>query len=237
MERNPGETPPAVTVTTMPASANDLMLYEATLRIGMSEEKGREYLPRIRAAAARHEGDPFAQRVLAHAELLYGDAAVADRLLDGLLAASPSDAELMYLKGMRFLTAAERGEWDGNARTARTWFSRAHRADANHYQTLLRYAESMHRERDYVSENSSNILLLAHDLAPQVSAITINAASLLMARGEYVQAAVLLRPLAADPHNPGLALAARQMLEAALAGRPPERARRQRPPAETPPPQ
>lgn len=237
MERTPGETPPPVTITTLPAGANDLMLYEAALRIGMSEEKGREYLPRIRAAAARHEGDPFAQRVLAHAELLYGDAAVADRLLDALLTAHPNDAELMYFKGMRFLTAAERDDWDTNARAARPWFTRAHRADPNHYQTLLRYAESMHRERDYVSENSSNILLLAHDLAPQVSAITINAAALLMARGEYADAAGLLRPLAADPHNPGLAQAARQLLEQALAGRPPERARRQRPPAEAPQPQ
>lgn len=233
LERTPGETPPAVTVTTLPAAANDLMLYEAALRIGLNEERGREYLPLIRAAAARHQNDPFAQRVLAHAELRHGDAAVADRLLDALLAASPNDAELMYFKGMRFLTAAHRDDWDTNARTARTWFARAHRADANHFQTLMRYAESMHRERDYVSENSSNILLLAHDLAPQVSSITINAASLLMARGEYAQAAGLLRPLAADPHNPGLAQAARQLLERALAGRPPERARR--PPAEAPP--
>jgi hypothetical protein len=236
LERTPGETPPAVTIATLPPGANDLMLYEAALRIGVSDEKGREYLPLIRAAAARHEGDPFAQRVLAHAELLYGDAAAADRLLDALLAANPNDAELMYFKGMRFLTAAERDDWDTNARAARTWFTRAHHADANHYQTLLRYAESMHRERDYVSENSSNILMLAHDLAPQVSAITINAAALLMARGEYGQAAGLLRPLAADPHNPGLAQTARQLLEQALAGRPPGRARRQAQPAEAPQP-
>jgi hypothetical protein len=225
-----------VTVTTLPAGANDLMLYEAALRIGLSEEKGREYLPLIRAAAARHEGDPFAQRVLAHAELRHGDAAVADRLLDALLAANPNDAELMYFKGMRFLVAAQRDDWDTNARAARTWFTRAHRADANHYQTLMRYAESMHRERDYVSENSSNILMLAHDLAPQVSSISINAAALLMARGEYAQAAALLRPLAADPHNAGLAQAARQLLQEALAGRPPGRTRRQPQPAEAPPP-
>jgi Flp pilus assembly protein TadD len=237
MERTPGESPPAVTVTTLPAAANDLMLYEAALRVGLSEERGREYLPLIRAAAARHQGDPFAQRVLAHAELLYGDAAAADRLLDPLLAANPADAELMYFKGMRFLVVAQREEdWDTNARAARTWFSRAHRADANHYQTLMRYAESMHREPGYVSENSSNILMLAHELAPQVSSITMNAAALLMARGEYAQAAALLRPLAADPHDAGLAQAARQLLEAALAGRRPGRRRAPDPPAEPPPP-
>src|SRR4029079_9541467 len=111
---------------------DDLMVYDAALLVGVSDELGHDYLPRIRAAAARHEGDPFAERVLAHAELLYGDAAAADRLLDHLLAAAPSEAELLYLKGRRYLVASEQ-EDDGaaDARTARTWFGRAHQADEN----------------------------------------------------------------------------------------------------------
>lgn len=92
----------------------------------------------------------------------------------------------------------------------------------------------MRRERNYVSENSSNILMLAHDLAPQVPAITMNAAALLMVRGEFAQAAALLRPLAADPHNAGLAQSARQLLQDALAGRRPGGRRPPDPPAEAP---
>jgi hypothetical protein len=219
MTRRQGETPPPVTVTSLPGGADDLMVYEAALHIGISEDQGKDYLPRIRTAAARHEGDPFAQRVLAHAELLYGDAAAADRLLDSLIATSPHDAELLYLKGMRYLVAAEReDESEADARTARSWFSRAHQADANHYQTLFRYSQSLRRDPSYASENNLNVLLLAHQLAPQVSSITMNAAAMLIGNRDYALALPLLRPLAADPHNAGLAAAARRMIEQANAG-------------------
>lgn len=216
------QTHPPVTVTAMPRSANDLILFEAALRIGINEENEQPYLQRIRTAAARHPDDPLAMRVLAHAELLYGDGAAADRLLDRLLAATPNDANLMYLKGMRHLVAAESEDPpEGAARQARQWFSRAHRADANNFQTLFRYAQSMRGEPNYVSENTSNVLLLAHSLAPQVATITMNAATMLMNRREWDQAAALLRPLAENPHDPGLARAARQMLDRAeTRGRP-----------------
>ena len=75
-----------------------LILYEAALRTGVSDENGAIYLQRIRAIAARYPDDALAMRVLAHIELRFGDGAVADRLLDRLLAASPNDAELLYLR-------------------------------------------------------------------------------------------------------------------------------------------
>jgi thioredoxin-like negative regulator of GroEL len=218
MTRTGAEAPPPVTVTAMPRSADDLILFEAVLRIGIIEANEQPYLQRIRTAAARHPDDPLAMRVLAHAELLYGDGAAADRLLDRLLAATPNNADLMYLKGMRHLVAAQSDDPpEGAAREARQWFSRAHRADANHFQTLYRYAQSLRGERNYVSENTSNVLVLAHQLAPQVSAITMNAAAMMLNRGEFEQAAALLRPLAVDPHDAGLARAAQQLLEQAQA--------------------
>jgi hypothetical protein len=216
MPRPANEAVPPVTVTVLPRGASDLMLYDAALLVGISDEKGHAYLPRIRALAARHEGDPFAQRVLAHAELQFGDAATADRLLDGLLASSPNDAELLYLKGMRHLLAAERDEaWQAEAAEARRWFGRAHQADANHYQTLFRYAQSLRRDPGFISENNIDVMLLAHQLAPQVAEITLNAASMLIAHRDNGIAINLLRPLASDPHNAELAQAARQMIEVA----------------------
>ena len=219
MTRAEGETLPAVTVTSLPRGADDLMVYEAALRIGIPDDQGQDYLTRIRAAAARHAGDPFAERVLAHAELLYGDAASADRLLDHLLAATPNDAELLYFKGMRYLVAAEREEhWEADALSARTWFSRAHRADENHYQTLFRYVQSQRRTADHASQNNYSVMLLAQQLAPQVAAITMTAATMAMERGEFGIAAGLLRPLAEDPHNASLARAARALMDRARAG-------------------
>jgi hypothetical protein len=210
------QAPAAVSITRMARSADDLLLYQAALRAGIDDDQGPNYLRRIRTAAARHAGDPFAQRVLAHAEALFGDGAVADRLLDPLIAASPNDAELLYIKGMRHLAAAEDGDnWDSESRVARNWFSRAHRADENHYQTLYRYAQTLRGQEAFDSENTSNVLLLSHQLAPQVSEITMNAAMLLIHRRQIAEAEALLQPLAADPHDAGLAAAARQMLQQA----------------------
>lgn len=212
----PATQPPPITVTLLPRSANDLLLYQASLRVGVAPELQARNLDRIRAAAARHGEDPFARRVLAHAELLYGDAATGERLLDSLLAAAPQDAELLYLKGMRHLLAFEKGENpEANARLAQRFFSRAHRIDGNHYQTLFRFAQSLQGSAQFESENTSNILLLAHQLAPQVNTIRMNAARMLISRGEVAHAEALLRPLISNQHDESLAQAAQQLLDSA----------------------
>ncbi|MGQ0661921.1 tetratricopeptide repeat protein [Sphingosinicella sp.] len=211
--RGDAAAPPAVTVTALSPGADAVIADAAALRIGVEEANRPALLARLRTAAARFPNDPFVARTLAHAEAVYGDSAAADRPLDTMLAASPNDAELMYLRGRRHLAAAEQGGAPPEAmRAARTWFSRAHRADGNHFQTLYRYAQSLRGDDNYVSENTSNILVLAHQLAPQVHEITMNAAWLLLQRGARAQAAALVEPLAGDPHNPGLARAAAQLL-------------------------
>jgi Flp pilus assembly protein TadD len=205
--------PPAVTVTALSPGADAAIADAAALRIGVSEDAVPALLARLRAAATRFPNDPFVNRTLAHAEAVHGDGAAADRLLDPLLAAHPNDAELMYLRGRRYLTAAQQeGAPPEAMRNARSWFSRAHRADGNHFQTLFRYIESMKDDPGYVSENSSNVLMLAHQLAPQVHDVTMNAAWMLLRRGNRAEAAALLEPLAADPHNQSLASAAAALL-------------------------
>jgi hypothetical protein len=219
MPRERSETPPPVTVMSVAGADDELMVFQAALTIGVDEPAQAALLQRLRASAARHQGNALASRLLGHAEALYGDSAAADRLLDGLLASAPHDAELLYLKGMRHLIAAEHGETrdEAEARRARDFFSRAHNEDENQFQTLYRYAESLRGDPAYVSENTSNVLLLAHDLAPQVSEITMNAAVMLMSRGEYGRAIGLLAPLSSDPHNASLARAARNLIEQATA--------------------
>lgn len=207
---------PSVTVTTMPRSATDLMLYEAALRIGLEEESRDAQLEKVRRIAARHPADPFARRVLAWAEACHGDAGTADTILDDLLSEAPDDAELMYLKGMSHLNAAgEVEDWQSEMRAARQWFARAHQVDGNHYQTLYRYAQSLRGQANYVSENTANVLLLARELAPQVVATSFAAADMLVNRGEYQKAESILTLLAADAHNEEVAQTARDMIERA----------------------
>jgi Flp pilus assembly protein TadD len=215
LKRNSAAVPPAMTITPLPASADDLLLAQATLRRGADDGTEATLLAKVRTAAAKH-GDPYAKRVLAHAEAQYGDGAKADALLDELIAGSPKDAELLYLRGLRHLVEARASE-DGEAgfKEAQRWFARAHKLDPNHFQTLIRYAESLQVDRRMVSDNTINILLLARELAPQVSETAMNAAGLLIARGRFAEAEGLLLPLTGNPHNTGLAAAAKAMLERA----------------------
>lgn len=209
---------PAMTITVLPASADDLLLLDAGLDLGASGEEAAQRLAKVREAA-RGKTDAYARRVLAKAEALAGDGAAADRLLDPLLAAAPADAELLYLKGMRHLVAARRDPAvaEKERKLAQGWFAKAHRADPNHFQTLVRYAESLSGDPRFVSENTANILLLAHELAPQVSEIGMAAARILLIRGEFAEAERILIPLASNPHQPELTAAAEAMLQRARA--------------------
>jgi tetratricopeptide (TPR) repeat protein len=213
--QRPAAQPVPVRVSALARSADDLLIHEAQLRIGSAPGGAAAMLRAVRAAAAKHPGDPFAQRVLAHAELLHGDRAVALRLLEGLIAANPGDAELMYLRGRLHLAAAEAGE-DGATEQARSWFAKAHRADRNHYQTLYRYAESLRSGAEAVSENTTNVLLLAHQLAPQVrNPLQCRRSS--SPGGDLDLAEGVLAPLLNDPHDPQGAATAKKMLDDARA--------------------
>ncbi|HTU11078.1 MAG TPA: hypothetical protein VMG08_09290 [Allosphingosinicella sp.] len=220
MERASNATPPRVTITTLPASAADMILVEGALRIGIPDENRQPTLLRVRAAAARYPGDPLAARVLAHLELLYGDPAAADRLLDPLIQAQPRNAELLYLKGLRWLTAANSDNPpEGAEAQARQWLERARAADDTHFQTLYRLAESRRGDDDYVSESTGELLTRAHRLAPQVPNVTFNAASMLISLRRYDEAIAILRPLALSPHEEGLSQAALQLMGQAAARR------------------
>jgi tetratricopeptide (TPR) repeat protein len=206
--------PAAVTLAPLPASADDLLLLDASMTAG-AEYEGDAFVRRIRRAAG-DAPDAFARRVLARAEALHGDGAAAERLLTELLAASPDDAELLYLMGMRHLRAgrADAANRASHFRTAQRWFGRAHRADENHYPTLYRYAESLsHDPAALLSENTTNILLLAQQIAPQAHMLRLSAANLLMRRGRWEEAEAMLLPLASHAHAGAMMHTARSLLE------------------------
>ncbi|QAY79344.1 lipopolysaccharide assembly protein LapB [Sphingosinicella sp. BN140058] len=211
--------PPPVTMSTLPGSADALLLREAAMHIGVGDENAPQHLARIRAEAAKFASDPYAKRVLAEAEILYGDREKGAKLADELLGATPSDVELLYLRGMRHVLDARAAEDDAVPayKAARGWFVRAHKADPNHFPTLARYAESLRTDGRFDSDNTMEIVLLAQQLAPQVDEISMLAASLMIMRGHFSEAEAMLLPLASSPHDEGLATAASAMLRQARA--------------------
>jgi hypothetical protein len=212
MPRPSLSSPPAVTVEQLPPSADDLLLLQASLVV--EPARNPEALSRIRRAAAKHS-DPFAERVLAQAEALYGDPAIADRLMDRLLVSNPKDAELMYFRGMRYLRAAGAAPPPERAalrRQARSWFSRAHATDGTRFQTLYRYVETFDGEPGAATENNAEALLLAHKLAPQVPEVRLVAARVLIDLGDVELAEKLLLPMVGTAHEGPLTNTARELL-------------------------
>jgi Flp pilus assembly protein TadD len=212
---------PAIRVETLPPSAEELLPAEAALYVGQRGDYAAKILAKVRAEAARHPGDGYARRVLATAEVLHGDPAKGEALLDELLKASPNEAAILYLKGMRHLLAgrSDPAKKEAHFKAARPWFVKAHKADPNHWQTLARYGESLTTESRFGSENTMNILLKAQQLAPQVVELTMNAANLLLIRGHAEEAEALVLPLASHPHNVQLAADAQALVERARAAK------------------
>ncbi|HEX8655161.1 MAG TPA: DUF1570 domain-containing protein [Allosphingosinicella sp.] len=215
LDRSSVARPPQIVITRMPPTADDLMLFHAGMSLGSKPDAGE--LARARRAA--RGGDPFARRVLAEAEVFAGDGAAAEQLLTELLAASPNDAELLYLRGMRHIVAGRALQGDerlAQLRLARPWFTRAHRADPGHFPSLFRYVQTFSADPNFTSDNNTNAMLLALQLAPQVGEIRLAAGSMLLLRGEYAEAERLLQPLGSTAHGGPQAVKARTLIQKAI---------------------
>ncbi|MEI6486597.1 MAG: hypothetical protein WCO11_10060 [Sphingomonadales bacterium] len=192
--------PAAVTITDLPAAADDLIMFYAWLdnRGGQAKDP-KAALARVQAAAARHPDDALARRTLAMAERHWGDKAKALTLLDGLLATSAEDAELLRLKAETLLamdSAANRAE-------ARRLLVRAAKLDPRDWRTLHLHYHTDDILHGPVNDNLFNVVEFTWTLAPQVSGIVIDYATVLVRKNRMAEAARILEPAAFDPHDHG----------------------------------
>ncbi|MFT3728711.1 MAG: hypothetical protein QM759_12875 [Terricaulis sp.] len=196
----------AATVTPMPDSTNDLLALSIRLRGGVSSEKAPALLQLVHDRVTAPPQDAFAFMTLARAEAKIGDRARARALLEPYLETHAGDFEAQYLLGLTYLRDAEDAE--GDAKTAaltqaRHHFVAAYRQNENYVPALFHYAETfdgvmMTHEQ---MENTTNVALLAHQLAPQVSEIGFLTAQWLMNLDRPREAIPILRAMAYDPHG------------------------------------
>lgn len=211
--------PAAVSITVLPRSADDLLLLNQRLKIGVAEDRRAETAAEVRRAAARHGDDPFAQRALGHAELHFGDAAEGERVLTTLLERHPDDVEALQLMAAARLKAA--GEADDPDRSqalvgeARGFLRRALAVDDSHYATILLLAESRQGAAGYPTANDLKTWELAYAAAPQLAGGRFGLASALIAASRNDEAIALIEPLANSPHGGDAALAARALIKQA----------------------
>jgi hypothetical protein len=210
------------TITSLSAGASDLLLDDLHLRSGVEETAKAGLLADIRAKAARHTSDAFAQLALARAEIQLGDPEAGDRLLKAYTTAHPKDVEALALEAERLMnqgdkTPARQVELytqAGNVLMA------AFKLDPNRYQTLAAFARSRRIEPNYPSDNTLTALLTALKLAPQVGENRLAAADGLIRRSRQRDAMIVLAPLANNPHDSALSKKARELMATIGASKP-----------------
>lgn len=211
------------TVAVLPASAATLLPISTRVRRGVAEADAPALLARVRQLAGGTPTDRFALMTLARAEATIGDSNRARALLQPYLQAHADDIEALYLMGLSYSTDA--GKVQGEARRplltqARHYLVQAHRLDENNVPVLYRYASTFAEVSmdEATFNNTINVLLLAHQIAPQVLEIGFYVAQWLMSADRNAEAANILRPIAYDPHGGGAAREALTLLQRAEHG-------------------
>lgn len=210
---------PALTITRMPAGADDLLLEVQRLKLGVPKDDAPELLEKVRRAAAKRPKEYYSRLALARAECKIGDRDKGEALLKALLEERPTDLETLQVMAYSRLETARRLARDPAQRDkakaiyadAATYLGRAHKVDPDNYLTLYGYAEAKSLDKE-PSENTLNVVFRAASIAPQNFPIRMNAARLFIRAKQYELARELLTPVAGDPHGGGMSRQATQML-------------------------
>ncbi|HEX2561970.1 hypothetical protein [Phenylobacterium sp.] len=206
---------PAVTVTVLPTSADDLLLVNLRLMASPAGGPDGGLLQQIRRKAADYPGDRLAQMTLARAEFTYGDVAAGDAIMQGLIAADPKDLDALVLAGVGKRIAGERdlSRKTEHYRAARQLFMQAYKLDQDDFRSLYHYARSRSVEPAYPNENDVTALLTARALAPTVQEISFFAGEALVRHGRKDEAASVLSPLLNWPHGGAAPVLAQAILD------------------------
>jgi len=222
MSRPPSTTTPSP-VTRLPDSADDLLLENQRLKMGVPPDERPQVLAMIRDRAARYSGDRLADMTLARAENDFGDRAKAQALLKRRIEIDPRDVEALQTLGWSCMrqAAAEPAQAQRLLNEARDWFGKGFAVDRDNPLLLFDYGISRRGEPGYPSDNVVNVLLRAQELAPQVAPFRMAAADALMRRGRFDEAAAMVQPVFNDPHAGPERLEAKRRFDEALARRRP----------------
>jgi tetratricopeptide (TPR) repeat protein len=201
LTRKSAEQPAVIKVTSLPSSADDFLIGDALVRLGLSPAKGEVIRDTIRAAAARYPNDRLAQGALSRIELLYGDRAAGTAKIDRLLKRFPTDAELLYLRGLSELLTGREKDNERVVRfaEAKRWFAQALNVDPSYVPALTCYAETY--SLDPLSNDTLTLLQKARALAPQVMMVSYDASVALMRAGRFDEARAILMAMHANPHE------------------------------------
>jgi hypothetical protein len=213
-----GQFPTAdIVVARLPPSANDLLLINQRLKIGVPDGDRQALGQEVARLAARHGDDTLALLAAGHAGLHFGDRPAGERALRRLLEIDPDHVEALQFLAQERLRQAREADDDEAQRLrsqARTYLAHAYEVGQNDYRTLMLLSELRQTQPGYPNENDILTLGLALDRAPQLAAVRFTYASALVETGKKDEAIAVLKPLANNPHGGGASTLASHMISA-----------------------
>jgi hypothetical protein len=189
----PRNSAPTVPYTTLPPSADDLILDNLRLILHPTGRVDAAFLADVRKKAARYPGDALAERTLARAEFVMGDVAAGEAIMARRVAANEKDVEDLLLAGTGQVMAGIRDEARraDRFRAGRTMLGKAYQLDQKDFRSLFTYAYARQTEPGFPTDNDVNVLLKTRDLAPSVREIVWRAGLALNAKGRIKEAEVM----------------------------------------------
>lgn len=194
---------PAISFQTLPASADRMLLDSLNIRYPKAEADAQTLLQKVRRDAARFPGDRLALVTLGRAELTWGDAAAGESALMQALSIAPNDAEALLLLARARIKAGDEAP-DIRARTyaeAQGYLARALQTEPTDYRIYLALARIRRIADSYPNDNDLQTWRLAVAYAPQVMSARAQAAEALLKAGQSEEAAIMLAPVANNPHG------------------------------------
>ncbi|HVZ29677.1 MAG TPA: tetratricopeptide repeat protein [Asticcacaulis sp.] len=220
---------PQITVTPMPGSSNKLLPWKASVMTAHQPKNTVALLDNVRKEAAHYPNDPFALKVLARAENILGDPAKAVTALRDYTEAHPDDSEAWALLGEGYYLTGKRGQIPEGEKPGANPMDRARFALVRTYKldpknaVALYYLSLAQEDRpDFPNDTAVDAAMQAHNLAPQVASYSARAAVMLVKTDRLDEGAAMLAVVASNPHNPGLAKWATNVIDAINRGAPKE---------------
>jgi hypothetical protein len=206
---------PAITVTVMDKSTDDLLLDNLRLILAPTGRIDAPFLAAVRRKAAKYPGDALAEITLARAEFVMGDVAAGEALVKRRLEAQPQDGEALLLAGTGQLMAGIRdpAKREERYRAARPLLVKAYGLNKKDFRPLYGYALSRTVEPAYPTVNDLNAWIEARLLAPAVAEISFHAGTVMLTRGDRPAALRVLTPLMNNPHGGNVAAQVRALIE------------------------
>lgn len=194
--------PAAVTVTEMPAWADDLLLLSVKVTQGDHKERRGSLAAEARRAAARHPDEPFAHVILGHAEIHFGDRDAGEAVLRRLIEQHPDNLDAHLLLARSLLERAEKDEAGRTALKAQAQqlLARAYGLDDADYRVFMLLGEVREGVPGYPTENDIATRETALALAPQLDEARLKLAEAYLAANRNADAIRTAVPLANDPH-------------------------------------